>query len=457
MNNAAVTLFTTCKPFQGEAALAQNNALCSWSRLGLPIRVFGDEAGVSEACLEYGATQVSDIQCNAHGTPLLNDLFAKARQYSHTPYLCYLNADIILRDDFIATLQSLLPQLVNAGPTLIVARRTNVPLLEPLAANADFNPLLDRLINAYGSLDRANAADMFVFHRDLFTDVPALAVGRMQWDNWLLWHAHHSAAQVVDTTGAISVIHPLHSYSSPAGGWAQVTQGEEAQQNRQHCGDRLMNIDEASTHRFRQGKLVPKSAVDDATVQGDVDNSRALSGAIHYLIGGLETRSVEATLDGLRNILWNHDRFFPVNTNSACITRDSLQQALQDAGQWLVDGNYEHSLETLQNLLVNDLVQRAGQLQRRGRPLVIWGAGGLGLRLQALFDRLRIPFIGFLDSNHALLHATVNGKPVVANSWLELDRQNTARPFVFIASMYHREIAAHLQASGLVAEQDYVA
>lgn len=456
MNADAVTLFTTCKPFQGEAGVLQDNALRSWAQLNLPIMVFGDEPGVAETCAQIGARHFPEVARNPQGTPLLNDLFDRARLASDSPWLCYVNADILLRADFKIAFENIHAAVNAAQPTLTVARRINIPSSQPLQ---EFERAVDPLIERYGYLDPANAIDLFLFTRDLFTEIPPLAVGRMQWDNWLLWKAHSDNAQVIDATGAISVIHPIHGYSDHAAGWNQVTQGEESQHNRSLCGHQQMDIDQASTHFYRNGSLDERSA--DAgpapTAIPECGSPQSLAAGIHYLLTGLDSRPVASTVDALRTILWSHQSFFPLSIESKGFEKTVLREALLNAERAIGCGDFELSLQVLQHLLVNDLLEQAGEMHRGGRPLLIWGAGQMGLRLQALFDRVRIPFIGFVDSNRKLLHQTINGKPVVANAWSELDWEGSQPPFVFIASMYHREIAQNLQADGLVKGRDFIA
>ena len=43
---------------------------------------------------------VSAVKCNEWGTPLVSDLFAQAEQLGSGSVVCYVNADIILFDNF---------------------------------------------------------------------------------------------------------------------------------------------------------------------------------------------------------------------------------------------------------------------------------------------------------------------------------------------------------------------
>src|SRR5271169_1974373 len=99
---AMITFFSSAKPFRDRTAIQQRNAINSWLRLGPEVEVmlFGTDEGVAEICAEYNLVPVPDVACTGFGTPLLSDMYAKAQKYSKFPLLCYINADIILLEDF---------------------------------------------------------------------------------------------------------------------------------------------------------------------------------------------------------------------------------------------------------------------------------------------------------------------------------------------------------------------
>src|SRR5207244_10609033 len=97
-----LTIFSTLKPFKGHIGIIQRNAIASWALLHPrpEIILFGNEEGTAEAAMDIGALHVSQVARNEFGTPLLNDLFQKAEQLASHQTLCYVNADILLLDDF---------------------------------------------------------------------------------------------------------------------------------------------------------------------------------------------------------------------------------------------------------------------------------------------------------------------------------------------------------------------
>ena len=99
-----ITIFITPKGFDREhIALIQRNAIRSWKALGddVDILLIGDDPGVEENAAALGVRYVKEVKRNASGTPMLDDIFRIAREKSDSPLLAYVNADIILKQDFV--------------------------------------------------------------------------------------------------------------------------------------------------------------------------------------------------------------------------------------------------------------------------------------------------------------------------------------------------------------------
>src|ERR1700681_50280 len=101
-----LTLFAIPKNFRGHIATIQRNAIASWTRLTPrpEILLFGDEEGAAEIARELGLRHFPEVTRNEFGTPLIDDLFSKAEKNASTPLVGYVNSDIILTDDFTASL-----------------------------------------------------------------------------------------------------------------------------------------------------------------------------------------------------------------------------------------------------------------------------------------------------------------------------------------------------------------
>src|SRR3954451_15265372 len=98
-----LTLFTVPKPFRGRIADIQRNAIESWRALDPDVQIIliGDEFGVLEAALEAGVEHVGELAVNERGTPRLDSAFARVESAARHPLWCFVNADIVLLDDFL--------------------------------------------------------------------------------------------------------------------------------------------------------------------------------------------------------------------------------------------------------------------------------------------------------------------------------------------------------------------
>jgi hypothetical protein len=225
-----LTLFTVAKPFRGEFAVIQKNAVLSWTRLRpkCEILLLGDEDGISELSAEAGVKHVPTIQRNEFGTPLVSSIFLEAQRHASFPLLCYVNADIILLSDF---LPAILRTIEWNPKSLIVGHRWDLNLSDPLLWETNWEDHLRARVQSTGILHHHSGLDYFVFSRDLLGPLPPFAIGRILWDGWILYRARALGVPVVDATGQIEVIHQNHSYSHHPQGELGVWQGLEKERN----------------------------------------------------------------------------------------------------------------------------------------------------------------------------------------------------------------------------------
>jgi hypothetical protein len=247
-----ITFFTTPKPFRGHIGVIQRNAIESWKRIhpSAEVILFGDEEGAAEAARDLGIRHVPDVKRNEHGTKYLSPIFDAAQDLAHHDCLCYINCDIILLSDFrrAAERVAALP-----GRFLMAGRRWDTPITAPLDFYATDWEATVRHMAREANLQRPPQwVDYFLFSRGLYyKNTPPFVIGRPGWDNWLVWHARHSGARVVDATAVVQVVHQNHDYSYHPDGEAGVWQGEEAQQNYALLnGGRRFATMENATHRL---------------------------------------------------------------------------------------------------------------------------------------------------------------------------------------------------------------
>jgi hypothetical protein len=244
---AFLTLFSLPKGFvDPHVSLIQRNALQSWQRLRPDVEVllFGDDPGVAEAAREHGATHVGEAATNEYGTPLLDWAFREASTRGSGEFLCYVNADIILLDDFLAAVRRL-----PTKPCLAIGQRWNCDIRRPLDLAAD-GAGLDVWARRVGSLDPGRGSDYFVYPHGTDFGLPPFAVGRPGWDNWMIGRALQLGFPVVDMTPSTTVIHQNHDYGHVAEGGGSDWEGPEADRNRKLTGwiDRYTHSPSNATH-----------------------------------------------------------------------------------------------------------------------------------------------------------------------------------------------------------------
>ncbi|MCH2113896.1 MAG: hypothetical protein MK171_03140 [Pirellulales bacterium] len=240
VDGTPVSIFCAPKPFEGHIGVIQRNAIESWTRLEPRPQVIlvGDEVGTAEVASEMGATRVPEVACNEFGTPQIDDIFRQARRVATGPILAYLNADIMLLDDFPPAID----RIMSAGNDrwLVIGRRTDLDVTERIDfQSSDWQQTLRARARHQGNLAPRVCKDYFIFPSFMYEDMPAFAVGRGNWDNWVVYHAHHIRAPVIEATGSITAIHQNHGYAHLAGSRALVyVTGPEARRNQELAGGR---------------------------------------------------------------------------------------------------------------------------------------------------------------------------------------------------------------------------
>ena len=233
-----LTLFAMPKPFRGHIGTIQRNAIGSWIRLhqACEVLLFGDEEGTAEVAKEFGLQHFPSVARNEFGTPLLNDVFMKAEEAARHSLVCYVNCDIILGNAFIRAVESVRRWRERF---LMVGECWNLDVTQPLAFDREqWAQELESLARLKGKSRGPHAIDYFVFPRGLYEEIPPFALGRVYFDNWLVWKARAVGADVVDATSVVTAIHQNHDYSHLKGGRQDTWKGEEGIRNIELAGGR---------------------------------------------------------------------------------------------------------------------------------------------------------------------------------------------------------------------------
>lgn len=206
-----LTIFAAPKPFLGKIKTIQENAIKSWTELHpkCEIILFGDEVGISDIVTELKIHHEPKVLKNEYGTPLINDIFNKAKNKAVHNYLCYINSDIILLDDFLPAFLRVKKKIAEF---LIAGQRWDIDIDVPLTFEPLWESHLIQKVYEEGKLRGIAAMDYFIFNRSLWNDMPPFAVGRPSWDNWMIYKARKLKIPVINATQCISAIHQNHNY-----------------------------------------------------------------------------------------------------------------------------------------------------------------------------------------------------------------------------------------------------
>lgn len=230
-----ITLFSIPKAFRGHIGVIQRNAIRSWSRLrpACEIVLFGDDEGTAEMAAEIGARHISQVGKNEYGTPLIDDIFRQAQEAARFERLCYVNADIVLTNDLTKALERL-TRLKK--PYVAVGHRWDYDQTEELDFADGWDEKICAEARAKGAKQRDWLIDYFCFPRGLFGEIPAFAIGRAVWDNWLLYRTREAKALLVDLSPIVVAVHQNHDYGHVKNGMQGAYKGPEAMRNLELAG-----------------------------------------------------------------------------------------------------------------------------------------------------------------------------------------------------------------------------
>ncbi|MBI5635258.1 MAG: hypothetical protein HZA15_17465 [Nitrospirae bacterium] len=213
----------------------QINALRSWKCVHPAVEVilFGLSEGAAEVASKLDLVYIPEIDTNEFGTPLMSAMFERVQKCGRFDLQAYLNCDIILLDDFLPAVKR-----VRLKHFLLAGQRWDLDLNETLDFNSDWVGYLRRLIKERGKHHPPAGSDYFLYPRGLWSDLPPFAVGRVGWDNWMIYRCLVDQVSVIDASPVITVVHQEHAAYThskrlrPNGPWV----GPESDRNTELAG-----------------------------------------------------------------------------------------------------------------------------------------------------------------------------------------------------------------------------
>ena len=280
-----LTLFTIPKPFSNNhIRVIQENAIRSWKLLSkkYSIVLIGNSKGIAAIAKKLQVIHIPWVACNQYGTPLLNSAFDLARGISKNKYLCYLNADIILLNDFKKIFK-----YIPKDDFIIVGQRWDLYIDRLINYNKpDWEEILKTDLNQKGKLHQAKGkagSDYFVFKKDSFIKIPALTVGRVGWDNWMIYKARREHMKVIDATSLVRVIHQNHDYLHQINKGIDKRGSKEGKRNISLAGGErhLFNLNDCN-YKLTKNGLEKKSKSPFKILKYIQDCPEVLPGKLYY-------------------------------------------------------------------------------------------------------------------------------------------------------------------------------
>jgi hypothetical protein len=249
-----LSLFACPRPFQGQTAIHQRNALTSWAWLWPPVDgvLLGDEYGTWGMAMEAHFAFEPFIAVDPFGTPLVSSIFERGEALGECEIVAYVNADIMLMNDFVQAVMRVSDAF--SGPFLMVGQRTDLQVDQCLTFTEGWGDRLRQRAVTEGVLHQAAGVDYFVYRKGTLGPLPDFALGRQRWDNWIVWHVLDQGYPVINATDCVLAVHPNHDTSHQ-----HAHNGQQRRMNDnlvRLTGGRLCTIADA-THQMHKIGVVP--------------------------------------------------------------------------------------------------------------------------------------------------------------------------------------------------------
>ncbi|KAK3085398.1 hypothetical protein FSP39_002737 [Pinctada imbricata] len=212
-NKAILTLFTTWISTP-EKYDCHNNTLFNWNSLKplvQPVLFTNDIASKNEALQKGWQVLPLGVTRTKYEVPVLRYMYMDVMKISSSPLLAYANGDILFTSNLIVTLQSLLNDIKTnnisqTNPLLMIGQRTNVKSVALEEIQTSYKMHL--MAKTRGKLFSAWGEDYFITSRNYpWKTFPDVIIGRLAYDNWMVWNAKRLKFTTIDATKTLLAVH----------------------------------------------------------------------------------------------------------------------------------------------------------------------------------------------------------------------------------------------------------
>jgi len=207
----------------GQAGHREYNAVRSW-QLAFPyatIVLFGEGTKPLASKLKVWTR---GVECCPDGAPYLNEMIRHMANWSSPGEAqLWINADIIL---FGSARKHFSYFEKTNTPFLLTGRRWNVDIDDIVVDEVLASEKWGKAETRNGQIMSPCAADWFCFSRGQYLDMPAFAIGRTTFDQWMIYHAQKKEWLAYDMTKHVLALHQNHpeSEASRVGEQARLNQ-----------------------------------------------------------------------------------------------------------------------------------------------------------------------------------------------------------------------------------------
>jgi len=248
-----ITILTNLWPFTPTSVVRQRNALASWRAMCVDAQIITYQrvAGDSTILHDYGIEVASGLPPSVDGLPRVDAIFAIAQAKGKYERQVWVNADIILMEDFLDTFLSL-----RLSHFVMIGQRTDVNLDTPLSFSGSVDSTaVRRRLSSAGRLHNIGGISYFAYTRGSMPPLPPLYLAAA-WDNLVLYECRKAGIPVIDATLDVQAFHQDHEYATTPEGGRLVYEGAAARANVAQSRDRdeLFYVTDAS-HWLYRGKV----------------------------------------------------------------------------------------------------------------------------------------------------------------------------------------------------------
>jgi len=199
----------------------------------------GIDEGTEEIAKEFNLQHIPDILYNELGTPRLDSIHLEAEKASKHDLLCIVNADIILLNDFMVAVQTMID---HSQPALMMGQRWNLDVQDLIEFGPDWERALQLRLLAQGQLGPRTGEDYIVYPKGFIQDMPPFLPGRSYADGWMLFEARSRGLQLIDATAAVTAVHQNHDYSHISMAIGGIVDDPQTDHNSQLAGGRSRTL-----------------------------------------------------------------------------------------------------------------------------------------------------------------------------------------------------------------------